>query len=96
MDHLSVLDKKARFARVRALRGWGLAYQASSIDLPHQSHTLDPALKASRARRTPAIQLLVNDITAKAKLVRIPGLGQVCDHQVVWMLLLERLISEYD
>ena len=35
-------------------------------------------------------------ITTKAKLVRIPGLGQVCDHQVVWMLLLERLISEYD
>ena len=52
---------KARFVRVRAARGWGLAYQASSIDLPHQSHPLDPALKASRARRAAAIQLLIKD-----------------------------------
>ena len=37
------------------------AYQACSIDLPHQSHTLDPALKASRARRIAAIQLLIKD-----------------------------------
>ena len=55
------LDLKARFARVRAARGWGLPYQASSIDLPHQSHPLDPALKASRARRAAAIQLLIKD-----------------------------------
>ena len=55
------IAEKARFARGCAARGWGLAYQASSIDLPHQSHTLDPALKASRARRTPEIRLLVND-----------------------------------
>ena len=45
-----------------AARGWGLAYQASSIDLTHQSHTLDPALKASRARRAATIQLLLKDV----------------------------------
>ena len=54
---LGKLDKKARFARDRAARGWGLAYQASSIDLPHQSHTLEPALKAPRASRIAKIQL---------------------------------------
>ena len=32
------------------------------MDLTQQSHTLDPALKASRARRILAIRLLVNDI----------------------------------
>ena len=31
------------------------------MDLTHQPHTLDPALKASRARRTALIRLLVND-----------------------------------
>ena len=32
------------------------------MDLTHQSHTLDLALKASRARRFAPIRLLVNDI----------------------------------
>ena len=39
----------------------GLAYEATPVDLTHKSHTLDPALKASRARPTLAIRLLVND-----------------------------------
>ena len=30
------------------------------MDLTHQSHTMDPALKTSRARRTAPIRLLVN------------------------------------
>ena len=67
LQKLYILAKRANFARVRSARGWGLAYQASSIDLPHQSHTLDPALKASRARRTPAIRLLVNDFISLPK-----------------------------
>ena len=41
--------KTPQFARVRAARGWEWVYQASSVDLPHQSHTLDPALNASGA-----------------------------------------------
>ena len=49
------------WTKKRALRGWGLAYQAFSIVLPHQSQTLDPALKASGARRFLAIQLLIKD-----------------------------------
>ena len=53
------LAEKARFAREFAVRGWGLAYQASSIDRSHQSHTLDLALKASKARRIAAIQFLI-------------------------------------
>ena len=47
---------RTRFARVGTARGWGLAYQASSINLPHQSHNFDPALKASGARRKAVIQ----------------------------------------
>ena len=31
------------------------------ITLRHLTHTLDPALKASRARRKDAIRLLIND-----------------------------------
>ena len=46
-------------ARVGATRGLSLAHQASSIDLLHQPHTLDPALKASEARRKDAIRLLL-------------------------------------
>ena len=61
LQKLYILAKKANFARVRSARGWGLAYQASSIDLTHQSHTLDPALKACGARRAATIQLLLND-----------------------------------
>ena len=38
---------------------WRLAYQASCINLPHQAHPLDLALKASRARRAATIQLLI-------------------------------------
>ena len=40
---------------------WGLVYQETPMNLTHQSHTLDPALKAPRARRAAAIRLLVND-----------------------------------
>ena len=36
------LDEKARFARVRAARGWIPAYQGSCIDPMDQSHPLDP------------------------------------------------------
>ena len=50
------LAKKARFARVRAARGWGLAYQASFIDLKLGSHTLDLALEAPRASGAPTIR----------------------------------------
>ena len=64
LDQLLTLDRKARFARVRAARGWGLAYQAFSIDLPHQSQTLDPALKASEAIGTATIRLLDIDYPA--------------------------------
>ena len=42
-------------------RGWGLPYQASSIDLPHQSHTLDLALKAPRASSLRTIRSLKKD-----------------------------------
>ena len=56
-----MLDKKARFARARAARGWGPAYQGSCIGPLDQSHPLDLVLKAPRARRTPAIRLLIND-----------------------------------
>ena len=45
---------------------WGLAYQATPVNLTHQSSTLDPALKAPRARRAAAIRLLVNDYTISA------------------------------
>ena len=62
ITYQTILAKKARFARVHATPGWWLPYQASSIDLPHQSHTLDPALEASRDRRFAPIRLLVNDI----------------------------------
>ena len=55
------LDRKARFARDRAARGWRVAYQATPMDLTNQSHTLDPALKASRARRIAPIRLLKKD-----------------------------------
>ena len=44
-----------------AARGWGLAYQASSIDLPQQSHTLDLALKAPRASSLQTIRSLKKD-----------------------------------
>ena len=56
------LDEKARFARDRVARGWRVAYQATPMDLTNQSHTLDPALKASRASRTAPIRLLKKDI----------------------------------
>ena len=56
-----ILDRKARFARDRAARGWRVAYQATPMDLTNQSHTLDPALKASRARRIAPIRLLKKD-----------------------------------
>ena len=36
------LAKKARFARVRAARGWNPPYQGSCIDPRDQSHPLDP------------------------------------------------------
>ena len=58
----SKLDKKARFARDRAARGWSLAYQGSCIDPMDQSKPLDPTLKVAGARRTRTIRLLVNDI----------------------------------
>ena len=38
-----------------------MAYQATPMDLTNQSHTLDPALKASRARRIAPIRLLKKD-----------------------------------
>ena len=58
------LAEKARFARVRATRGRSLACQASSIDLLHQSPTLDQALKATGARRFVTIRLLKKDDVA--------------------------------
>ena len=36
------LDRKARFARVRAARGWAPAYQGSYIHPPHQLQPLEP------------------------------------------------------
>ena len=55
------LDKKARFVRDRAARGWSLAYQGSCIDPMDQSKPLDPTLKVAGARRIRTIRLLVND-----------------------------------
>jgi len=43
------------------------------MDLTNQSHTLDPALKASRARRTAPIRLLKKD-TLETELLWL-GLG---------------------
>ena len=42
-------------------REWTALYHGYSIDPTHQSHALDPALKASEARRTAPIQLLIKD-----------------------------------
>ena len=42
-------------------RAWGLAYQASCIDLNLESYTLDPPFKASRASGAPTIRLLEKD-----------------------------------
>ena len=56
-----VLATKARFARARAARGWILAYQATSIDLTLQSHTLDPTSGLSFLRLVVPIRLLVKD-----------------------------------
>ena len=53
------LATKARFARVCAARGWILAYQATSIDLTLQSHTLDPTSGLSFLRLVVPIRLLV-------------------------------------
>ena len=58
---LCLLDKKARFARDRAARGWSLAYHGSCIDPMDQSKPLDPTLKVAGARRIRTIRLLVND-----------------------------------
>ena len=46
---------------VRA-RADGPPYQGSCIGPLDQSHPLDLALKAPRARRTPAIRLFINDL----------------------------------
>ena len=54
---LPQLDRKARFARVRAARGWSPLYQGSYIDPPHQFHPLDPTLKASGASGAATIRL---------------------------------------
>ena len=59
--YITVLDKKARFARDRAARGWSLAYHGSCIDPMDQSKPLDPTLKVAGARRIRTIRLLVND-----------------------------------
>ena len=56
------LDKKARFARDRAARGWSLAQQGSCIDPMDQSKTLDLTFKAPGACGTPTIRLLDNDL----------------------------------
>ena len=56
-----IIIPKDYILRIRAAYGWGLAYQASSINLPHQFHTLEPALKNPGARRTLAIRLLIKD-----------------------------------
>ena len=58
---LFILDKKARFARDRAARGWSPAYHGSCIDPMDQSKPLDPTLKVAGARRIRTIRLLVND-----------------------------------
>ena len=38
-----------------------VAYQGTCTDLTHQSHTLDPTMKVSGARRIPASRLLIKD-----------------------------------
>ena len=62
-DQFIITRQKARFARVRAARRWGPAYQGSCIGPLDQSHPLDLVLKAPRARRIPAIRLLINDFS---------------------------------
>ena len=59
---LMSLATKARFARERAARGWILAYQATSIDLTLQSHTLDPTSGLSFMRLVVPIRLLVKEL----------------------------------
>ena len=58
---LSKLANKARFARVRAARGWTTLYHGSCIDPTHQSHTLDLTSEAPILRFPLAIQLLIKD-----------------------------------
>ena len=61
MHFYKLRDKKARFTRIRAAREWSPPYQGSCIDPMDQSQPLDLALKASGARRIPAIRLLIKD-----------------------------------
>ena len=65
------LATKARFARVRAARGWIPAYQATSIDLTLQSHTLDPTSGLSFLRLVLPIRLLVKDSLLSMKMVHV-------------------------
>ena len=57
-----ILDKKARFARVR---GWNPAYQGSCIDPMDQSRPLDPPSQAPLPILDAAIRLLVKDYATK-------------------------------
>ena len=55
------LDKKARFARVCAARGWGPAYQATCVDLNLQSHPLERPSEILLLILEPPIRLLIED-----------------------------------
>ena len=63
-----ILAINARFARVRAARGWSQAYQGSCIDPTHQSHPLDPTWEVQFLRLSPPIRLLDKDFALCALL----------------------------
>ena len=55
------LTYKARFAQVRAARGWTALSHRSCIDPTCQSHTLDPTPEVPFQRLSAAIRLLIKD-----------------------------------
>ena len=65
----TILATKARFARVRAARGWNPAYQGSCIDPMDQSHPLNPTSKGHLLILDPAIRLLVKDKKINCKVI---------------------------
>ena len=61
--------KKARFARVRAARGWIILYHGSCIDPFHLFHTLNPTWEVPFLRLCVPIRLLIKDLCTSSKLM---------------------------
>ena len=68
---LFTLDRKARFARVRAARGWNLPYQGSCIDPRDQSYPLDLTWEVPFLRLAVPCWLLIKDLGMWFWLVRL-------------------------